>query len=168
MIYQFFPRTAQPEDALLNVYNCFEDVEDIINSTKQSEESNWVLSKVSAGLEDLEFRVEKSKKDSDKIIVPVLFGKNGSIDKRFDADALSGDGRIVVEVEAGRAYTNNQFLKDIFQASVMQGVEYLVLAVRETYRDKQKDFDQIYKFIDTLYSSERLKLPLKGILLVGY
>jgi hypothetical protein len=33
----------------------------------------------------------------------------------------------VLEVEAGRAYRNNQFLKDIFQACMMPYVEYLML-----------------------------------------
>ena len=35
--------------------------------------------------------------------MPVLFGENNEVDKSFFADALSGDGKIVIEVEAGRA-----------------------------------------------------------------
>ena len=45
--------------------------------------------------------------------MPVLFGINNRIDKFFDADAVSADGKIVIEVEAGRGYRNNQFLKKI-------------------------------------------------------
>jgi hypothetical protein len=56
-----------------------------------------------------------NKASIDKIKVPVLFSLNNRIDKFFDADAVSADGKIVIEVEAGRAYRNNQFLKDIFQ-----------------------------------------------------
>lgn len=41
--------------------------------------------------------------------MPVLFGKDNCVDKSFYADALSNDGRIVIEVEAGRATENNQF-----------------------------------------------------------
>ncbi len=47
------------------------------------------------------------QKNYDKIKVPVLFSLNNKIDKSFDADAVSGDGKIVLEVEAGRAYVNN-------------------------------------------------------------
>ena len=66
-------------------------------------------------LKQLNFRVEGSKASIDKIKVPVLFSINNRIDKFFDADAVSEDGKIVIEVEAGRGYRNNQFLKDIFQ-----------------------------------------------------
>ncbi len=45
----------------------------------------------------------------EKINIPVLFGINGNIDKYFSSDALSGDGRIVIEIEADRATENNQF-----------------------------------------------------------
>ena len=41
----------------------------------------------------------------------MLFGLNDQIDKSFNADAVSSDGKIVIEVEAGRAVDNNQFLK---------------------------------------------------------
>lgn len=83
------------------------------------------------------------------------------------ADAIHFNERIVVEVEAGRAVVNNQFLKDIFQASMMVDIEYLVLAVRNTYRGSD-DFQKVYNFLDTLYTSQRIKLPLKGILVIGY
>ena len=103
----------------------------------------------------------------DKIKVPVLFSFNNRIDKFFDADAVSSDGRIVLEVEAGRAYSNNQFLKDVFQACMMYGVDYLVIAVRNDYRG-HKDFETIFNFFETLYINGRLQLPLKGIVLIGY
>ena len=96
-----------------------------------------------------------------------LFGINNRVDKCFNADALSKDGRIVIEVEAGRATENNQFLKDLFQACMMFNVEYLVLAVRNEYRS-HKDFEIVYTFLETLYISNRITLPLKGILLIGY
>ena len=111
--------------------------------------------------------VEEGKIKANKITVPVLFGINDKIELSFNADGLSTDRKIVLEVEAGRAVDNHQFLKDIFQASMMIGVEYLVLAVRNNYRG-QEDFLIIYKFLETLYISNRIQLPLKGILLIGY
>lgn len=104
---------------------------------------------------------------NDKIKVPVLFGINNRIDKFFDADAVSADGKIVIEVEAGRGYRNNQFLKDIFQACMMPNVEFLVIAVRNHYHNSD-DFKSIFQFLETLYISGRLQLPLKGIVLIGY
>lgn len=59
------------------------------------------------------------------------------------------------------------FLKDIFQASMMHGVEFLILAVRNDYRGGD-DFQKVYTFLETLYISSRLVLPLKGIILIGY
>lgn len=99
--------------------------------------------------------------------MPVLFGLNNQIDKYFDADGLSKDGTIVLEVEAGRAVVNYQFLKDIFQACMMHGVEYLVLGVRNNYRGGD-DFQRVHAFLETLYISSRLTLPIKGIVLIGY
>lgn len=49
----------------------------------------------------------------------------------------------------------------------MFGVEYLVIAVRKKYRN-HNDFERIYPFLETMYITNRIKLPLKGILLIGY
>lgn len=129
--------------------------------------SDDVLSIVRPELEKIGYCVEQNKKDEGKIKVPVLFGCNNSIDKHFYADAISADKKIVIEVEAGRATENHQFLKDIFEASMMFSVEYLVIAVRNIYRN-HNDFERIYPFLETMYITNRIKLPLKGILLIGY
>lgn len=165
--YQFFPRSQGVNQEIKEVIQCFKDIIDEIDSTKHQLTSNEVLAAARENLEKLDFIVEKGKASNQKINVPVLFGLNNNIDKSFNADALSADGRIVIEVEAGRAVDNNQFLKDIFQACMMHNVEYLVLVVRNIYRGN-KDFEKIYTFLETLYISNRLKLPLKGILLIGY
>lgn len=168
--WNFFPRSTACPDVLLAVIDEFIAVEKLIDSeTHEKQESNEVLAKVADGLLNLGFEVERGKKGSTKIFVPVLFGMNGQIEKRFDADAWHRDWGIVLEVEAGRALANNQFLKDIFQASMMHSVEYCVIAVRNIYQSgKSKDFEKISTFIETMYASDRLNLPLKGILLIGY
>ena len=142
-------------------------VYDKINSETNNLKSDEVLHTVAPQFIKLGFSVETGKAAELKINVPVLFGINNNIDKCFNADALSKDGRIVIEVEAGRATENNQFLKDLFQACMMFNVEYLVIAVRNEYRN-HKDFELIYTFLETLFISNRIKLPLKGILLIGY
>ena len=149
------------------VVSCFEQVEEKITSQDHKLSSNDVMGHMKPALEAIGFKVEAGKRSEQKIKVAVLFGLNNRIDKYFDADAVSRDGRIVLEIEAGRAVDNYQFLKDIFEASMMTGVEFLVLAVRNQYRGG-KDFQKIFVFLETMFISGRIHLPLKGILLVGY
>ncbi len=165
--FQFFPRSQGITPEIKQVITCFEKVDSKISSVNFKLSSNDVLEAIRPHLEEIDYLVETGKKKNDKIPVPVLFGFDNKIDKSFNADALSNDGKIVIEIEAGRAVANNQFLKDIFQACMMFNVEYLVIAVRNDYR-KSDDFTKIYTFLETLYISSRLQLPLKGILLIGY
>ena len=154
-----------------NVVSIFEKNSIEIDSEKHTYDSNGVLEIVPIDLEKNGYQVETSKKKEGKIHVPVLFGMNGKLDKYFEADGLNAEYKTVIEVEAGRGYANNQFLKDLFQASVMHNIDYLIIAVRNIYKtrsSKSKDFEKIMSFIDTLYASERLVLPLKGILILGY
>ena len=90
-----------------------------------------------------------------------------ALEKSFDADAYHEAGGFVVEVEAGRGFTNNQFLKDLFQACMMRDVFYLAIAVRNQYKGSA-DFERTERFFNTLYASQRLQLPLHGVLLIGY
>ena len=154
-----------------NVVSIFEKNSIEIDSEKHTYDSNGVLEIVRSDLEKNGYQVETSKKKEGKIHVPVLFGMNGKLDKYFEADGLNAEYKTVIEVEAGRGYANNQFLKDLFQAIVMHNIDYLIIAVRNIYKtrsSKSKDFEKIMSFIDTLYASERLVLPLKGILILGY
>lgn len=135
-----------------------------IDSEIKHLKSNEVLAAVAPFLREIGYKTEPL---DGMIEVPVLFGRNGTIEKYFAADGYNPSTKTVIEIEAGRAYTNNQFLKDLFQACMMNETDYLVIAVRNTYRNNP-DFDKIYQFFDTMFLSERLNLPLKGILLLGY
>jgi hypothetical protein len=126
-----------------------------------------VLAALRPGLVGIGYRVESSKAAVDRINVPVLFGRNGRIQKSFDADAYNREERTVLEIEAGRGVVNNQFLKDLFQACMMVDVDYLAIAVRKIYKNT-KDFERVTTFFDTLYVSRRLALPFKGVLIIGY
>lgn len=161
------PRSLGVVKPIEDVVGAFKSVESEIDSFKEYKKSNDVLSTVAPHLIRLGFSVERDKTNNGKIDVPVLFGQNNVVDKSFFADAINVDKKIVIEVEAGRATENNQFLKDIFEASMMFDVDYLVLAVRNMYRGHD-DFERIYIFLETMYISNRIKLPLKGILLIGY
>ena len=165
--FQFYPKNKQITHDLKSVVDVFKANVTKFESPKFTLESNEVLNHVANDLKNIGYRVETSKKSSDKILVPVLYGLNGQMEQRFDADAYNEEKGIVVEVEAGRAVTNYQFLKDLFEACVMSDVNYLVIAVRNEYRNSL-DFKKVITFFNTLYASNRLQLPLKGILIIGY
>jgi hypothetical protein len=163
----FYPKSDAAPLIALTVVAAFESVTAAIDSTQHELPSNGVLLHVAPHLARAGFSVETSKKAADCIRVPVLFGINGKLEKSFRADAHHVTEGMVVEVEAGRAVVNNQFLKDLFQACMMHGVHYLAIAVRNAYRGAD-DFDGVCRFFNTLYASNRLQLPLKGILIIGY
>jgi hypothetical protein len=165
--WQYYPKSDAPPPIASTIIAAFEVASDSIDSTQHTLNSNGVLAAVTPQLQAAGFQVELGKKAADKIRVPVLFGLNGQLEKSFDADAYHVDAGFVLEVEAGRGVVNNQFLKDLFQACMMHGVNHLGLAIRNDYRGIP-DFDKVRRFFDTLYASNRLHLPLRGILLIGY
>lgn len=167
--WQLFPKSTCCPKHLLDVINVLESNYAKIDSFKQNNlESNDVLHIISAGLENLGYKVEKSKSSADKIKMPVLFGRNGDIEKYFDVDAYNYNNKTVIEIEAGRGYANHQFLKDLFEAAVMYNVDYCVIAVRKIYRNQSRDFEKVCNFIEALYASNRLRFPFKGLLILGY
>lgn len=166
--WQYFPKHSQAPTGLLKVVDCFKEAAEKIQSKGNvGQTSNEVLAKLRPGLQSIGFQVETGKTAEQKIKVPVLFGANGKVEKAFEADGYNATEKIVIEVEAGRGVVNYQFLKDLFQACVMQDVDYAVIAVRNDYRGSD-DYSKVVSFIDTLYASQRLNLPLTGILIVGY
>ncbi len=168
ILWQHFPKHSPCPEFLKDVVGCFDAVSSEIASLDNvGQVSNDVLAKVRGGLERLGFLVETSKTAEGKIKVPVLYGANGKVEKAFEADAYHPIQRTVVEVEAGRGVTNYQFLKDLFQACVMQEVNFAVIAIRQDYRGSD-DFSKVVTFIETIYASNRLILPLQGLLIIGY
>jgi hypothetical protein len=163
----YFPRSSRPTILATKVASAFNEALPQIGSDAQDLKSDEVLKHVAPRLRELGFRVEASKAAVDKIAVPVFFGREGRIEKSFHADAFHAGEGFVLEVEAGRAVSNNQFLKDLFQASMMHDARYLAIAVRTVYRGSP-DFETVVRFFETLYASGRLRLPLEGVLVIGY
>lgn len=163
----YFPRSRRPPRLAIEVVGAFASVAVGIDSSCHDLNSNAVLAAVAPGLSAAGFRVESGKSAERKITVPVLFGSIGRTEKSFDVDAWHEEAGFVVEVEAGRAVANNQFLKDLFQCCMMVGVEEAAIAVRKTYRNAN-DYERVCRFFETLYASNRLQLPLNGVLLIGY
>ena len=141
-----------------------------IDTDHGNNKSNEVLEIVTPRLEQIGYKVEQG---GSRIHLPVLYGLNGKVEKYFEADAYCPDKKAVLEVEAGRAVPNNAFLKDLFEACVMQDVEHLVIAVCNSYRPPslktpQKHFQTVSVWMDTFFSSKRVQLPLDSVLIIGY
>lgn len=175
MRWNYYPRNKRADETSKAVINAFLEVENSISTTKNKLKSNNVLSIVRPELEKIDFIVERGGKNPVKIEVPVLFGENSKVEKYFKADAYLERENYVIEVEAGRGYSNHQFLKDFFEACTMTDVKYLCIAVEEEYKYMsegkvkiQKDFEKICAFFDSLYTSGRLGIPLEGLLIIGY
>jgi hypothetical protein len=165
--FQFYPANKKIPEHLESLIGAFEKNWEKISSQNHTMNSNSVLEILRSDLESAEFLIEKGKKFNEKIKIPVLFGENGKIIKSFDVDGFHEETGTVLEVEAGRAVDNNQFLKDFFESCIMKNVNYCVIGVRDVYR-KQKDFEKVKDFFDSMYASGRLGIPLKGLLIVGY
>ena len=112
MKWSYFPRNQRITDDLLKVIDVFNRNNNHINSSEHKLKSDEVLHSIANGLEEIGYSVEKSKRDEDKIKMPVLYGECGKPSLNFEADAFNPSNNIVIEVEAGRAVTNYQLQKE--------------------------------------------------------
>jgi hypothetical protein len=167
VVFQTFPKSMATPPIVKQLVDVFKQSHTEFSSKSHELNSNAVLAIIRADLEQLGFNIEKGKGSTEKIKVPVLYGLNGATSKTFDADGFHSGSGIVLEVEAGRAVSNYQFLKDVFQACAMQEAKHLVVAVRNVYKSS-KDFNTVISFMETLYASSRLTLPLESVTIVGY
>lgn len=169
--YRYFPQNRKLENHLLQIIEVFKENQDNIDSERHTGSDNiksdTVLSIVAPGMERIGYQIEKSKKKEDKIRVPVLFGLNGITKLAFEVDGYSPEHQTVIEVEAGRAVTNYQFLKDFYEACMMQDIKYFCIAVKNKYRNSN-DFEIVCSFFESLYVSNRIEIPLSGVLVIGY
>ena len=133
--------------------------------------SDTVLAALRPALLGLGYVVEASKAKADKIWRPVLFGEQGASRVAYEVDGFHPDHGVVLEVEAGRGAANNADYRDIIRASLMVDARFLVLAVMLTYTGggvNVRSYEQTRDRIDAIYASNRLTLPLEGLLLIGY
>jgi DNA-binding XRE family transcriptional regulator len=88
------------------------------------------------------------------------------IPQRVLVAALEIDTATYCKIEkGGRKVRREQVL--IIAEQLMPNVDYLMLSIRNDYRGNG-DFSKIFQFFETLYINGRLRLPLKGIVLIGY
>ena len=167
MKWSYFPQNKKISNELLKIISVFNDNENNVSSNSYQLKSDEVLKALSNDLQRIGYIVEKSKTDADKIKMPVLYGESGIATLNFEVDAYNKNTKIVIEIEAGRAVTNYQFLKDFFEACCMADAEYLCIAVRIIYGNRY-DYQKVCDFFKAMYASDRFAIPLKGILIIGY
>lgn len=161
-----------PPEWVADVTGAFARVKGELDSRRRSGiKSDEALEILRPGLQRIGYTVETGKKKVDKIRRPVLFGEEGKPIVSYEVDAFHSDLGIVVEVEAGRGAANNADYRDLIRASLMVDANVLVLAMMLSYKSGStvtKSYDKTRKSLDAIFKSDRLKLPLDGVLLVGY
>jgi len=170
--WKFYPSRDPAPAWVAGVVEAFAGAASQIDSrTKTGVSSDAALAAIRPALVDLGFVIEAGKKKADKITRPVLYGERGSVVVQYDVDGFHPDEGVVLEVEAGRGAASNADYRDIVRASLMVDVKYLVLAMMLSYRSggqEMKSYEIARARIDSIYASERLRLPLDGLLLIGY
>ena len=170
--WKFYPARLPAPDWAGDVLKVFGRARSKIDSDpNRGVSSDACLAALRPGLKGLGFKVESGKTAKQKIRRPVLFGENGKPKVSYEVDGFHARDRVVLEVEAGRGAANNADYRDLVRAGLMVGVDYLVLAMmREYHAGKQtiRSYEQTRNRLDAIYASDRLQLPLKGVLLIGY
>jgi hypothetical protein len=175
--WDYFPRNARPpewvEPFIANVRAAEQSISTV--ERKTGLDSDHVLQHLAAGLRELGFAVESGKKASERIRRPVLFGSNGWAAVSYEIDAFHDAHGIVVEVEAGRGARGNATYRDIIRTSLIVDAQYLVLLLPVAYRHVSggrevsvRAYKECADLLSALYASQRLPLPFRGVLLVGY
>ncbi len=161
---KYYPTNKKMTKTSNDIEAIFKKAYSQISTPRHHLKSNQVLSVVKHGLESIGFDVEKPR-------IPL----QASTGLTFNVDAFLRSKGYLIEVEAGRAIENNQFLKDLVEACVIDNVNYLCIAVPNcyTYKCNKKDvkknvFEKVCDYMDAIYNSNRVVLPVKGILIIGY
>lgn len=171
-MWKFYPSAIEPPPWVGPVVAAFAAIRPQIDSRLNvGVSSDAALAALRPQLVHQGFEIEVGKKKAGRIRRPVLFGEVGRPLVAYEVDGFHPQHEIVLEVEAGRGAANNADYRDLIRASLMVDARFLVLAMMLHYgtgRTAVKSYEQARDRIDAIYASERLKLPLDGILLVGY
>ncbi len=174
--FSTFPRTEPPPGFVEDMVGVFRRHEEEISTETNDKglKSDDVLALLAPDLREIGFQVEASKKKVDKLQRPVFFGDNGTPTLQYEIDAYHEGWKCGLEVEAGRGWMGNAVYRDLIQASVMVGVEYLCLAVCNTYKYQSggkpaisKDYGNTKQVAEAIYGHSRLSLPY-DLILIGY
>lgn len=171
-LWSYFPRNVRPPAWATEFVAVVAGVEPTISTVNQKTglSSDDVLKEIAPGLVALGYLVETGKTAAEKITRPVLFGEGGVPSVSYEIDAFHDALGVAVEVEAGRAASNNADYRDIVRTSLILDAHFLALLVPVTYRSTQtwQVYEKTRAQLDAIYASERLRLPFTGVMIVGY
>jgi hypothetical protein len=167
-LWDYFPRNAKPpawvEPFITNVKTAEPSISTVDRKTGLT--SDGVLYHLAPGLRELGYAVESGKKATERIRRPVLFGSNGRAEVSYEIDAFHDGHGIVVEVATYR---------DIIRASLIVDAQFLALLLPVAYRHisngrevSVRAYQECLDLLSALYASQRLALPFRGVLLIGY
>jgi hypothetical protein len=167
--WRYYPAWRRPPEWVFELSAAVAAIEESVGSQLAHFASNQVLLRMKPTLETLGYQVEGSQ----KLPRPVLFGDQGSVLKSFSVDAFHAGLGIALEVESGGAMYNHRVLLDLMKMCVAVDVQFGVIAVPLEYKTKAKTWTPPYKealkLFDSIYANpERLRIPLDGMLLLGY
>ena len=167
--WRYYPVWRKPEPWVEEVLGVFATAKHLINSAERHLESPAVLAHLRPGLEAIGFRIE----GAGKLTRPVLFGDEGSVVKSFNVDGFREADGLAREVEAGGAVYNNRILLDLIKMCLAVDVRSGIIAVPQQYMTPKQTWQPPYteslKLFDSIYANpERFRIPLDGLLVVGY
>jgi hypothetical protein len=168
-----FPRHLAAPNWVDEFVSMVQKNQKIINSEEHNKfDSDEVLKALEKDLESIGWEIETGKKDIQKIFRPVLYGDKGKTRVSYEIDGWHSEHKIVLEIESGRGWMGNAFYRDLIRTSIIQDADYLILGMRLSYSygkvKNQNDYAKAKEQLDAIYSSGRLTLPFKGILLFGW
>lgn len=175
--FAFFPRNISAPSWVKDIVSVFKAEQSQLDTQalEKGLSSDDALSILRPGFVALDFEVESGKRQNQKVHRPVLFGDDGVPRVRYEIDGFHDKLGIALEVEAGRGAGNNADYRDIVRASLIADTNYLVLAMPLSYKYKvngKSETKRAYEIsrdrLDAIFSSQRISLPLHGVLLIGY
>ena len=170
--WSYFPRNSKPPLWVPNFVSVVAAAERVVSTEPGSRlSSDEVLAALEPGLRAQGYAVETGKRKDQKISRPVLFGENGVPQVSYEIDAFHDELGVAVEVEAGRGAANNADYRDLVRTSLILDAHYLALATPLVYRAGRQSiraYDSTRRQLEALYASDRLRLPFRGVLVVGY
>lgn len=171
-LWKFYPSRSPAPPWVTDVVATFAAAAPSIDSrANHGVTSDNALALLRPGLVDLGFEIEAGKKATGKIRRPVLYGEVGQPRVAYEVDGFHPEHQIILEVEAGRGAAGNADYRDLIRTSLIVDADYLILGMMLEYRtgkSTMRSYGRTRDQIDAIYASERLRLPFKGVLLIGY
>lgn len=134
---------------------------------RKGTDSDYVLGILRNHLEAVGFEVEQGKHSDQKISLRIQSGDDCLETITWDMDAMDEKEGIYLEVEKGRAVDNWHIYRDLVRVCVIPGAKYAVIVLPIKNDPYKPPFDTAVRDFGPVFCS-RFKLPLEGLLLIGY